>query len=91
MNAFASGSTYKHERLRTLIVRWVTGCRRPISVVVDPDFLDIVKMLNPHALIPSRNTVTRDIKIMYSLAKVKLKDVLQVSFCCAPISTDANC
>ncbi|KAH9009543.1 hypothetical protein EDB84DRAFT_1571153 [Lactarius hengduanensis] len=42
-----------------------------------PEFLAIVKLLNPQAVVPSRNTVTQDIKIMYSLAKVNLKSILQ--------------
>jgi hypothetical protein len=70
---------YRHERLHTLILRWVTGCRRLMSIVGDPEFVEMINALNPQAVIPSRNTVTRDIKLMYSLAKASLKDLLQVS------------
>src|SRR6266702_3831832 len=79
MNAFASGSMYKCERLCTLAVCWVTSCRRPMSIVSDPEFLDIIKMLNPQAEVPSRNNVTQDIKTMYSMAKANLKIILRVS------------
>jgi hypothetical protein len=78
MDAFSSGSTYTREKLRTLLVCWITGCHRPMSIVGDSEFLAIIKMLNPHADVPSRNTVTTDIKTMYSLTKVQLKGRLQV-------------
>jgi hypothetical protein len=58
MNAFASGSMYKHEKLQTLIVCWVAGCRQPMAIVSDPEFSGIVKMLNPRAVLPSWNTIT---------------------------------
>jgi len=50
-----------------------------MSIVSDPEFLDIIKMLNPQAEVPSRNTVTQDIKTMYSMAKANLKIILRVS------------
>ncbi|KAH9008006.1 hypothetical protein EDB84DRAFT_1599293 [Lactarius hengduanensis] len=77
MSGFSSGSKYKHEKLHTLALRWVASCRRPMSIVGDSEFLTIIKLLNPQAVVPSRNTVTQDIKIMYSLAKVNLKSILQ--------------
>ncbi|KAH9172048.1 hypothetical protein EDB89DRAFT_2070200 [Lactarius sanguifluus] len=74
---FASGSTYRRERLRTLILRWVTGCHRPMAIVGDTNFLNIIKMLNPQAVVPSRNTVTSDIKTMFSMTKANLTDILR--------------
>ena len=78
MNSFASGSTYRREKLWTFIVRWVTGCRQPMSIVGDSNFRGLIKMLNPQAIVPSQNTVTQDIKTMYSLTKVNLATILQV-------------
>jgi hypothetical protein len=84
MAAFASGSTYTRERLRTAFVRWVTGRRRPMSIINDPEFLQVVKMLNPQAVVPSRITLGRDIKTMFSMTRTNVKDILQVS------NNDAN-
>jgi hypothetical protein len=78
MDAFSSGSTYTREKLQTLLVRWIMGCCRPMSIVRDSEFLAIIKMLNLRAGIPSWNTVTTDIKTMYSLTKAQLKGRLQV-------------
>jgi hypothetical protein len=74
--------------MRTLLLRWVTSCRWPMFIVGDPEFLDIIQMLNPQAVTPSRNTVTQDIKTMYSMTKTNLKNILQASiqFHCSPIT-----
>ncbi|KAH9006666.1 hypothetical protein EDB84DRAFT_1573015 [Lactarius hengduanensis] len=74
MSGFSSGS---NEKLRTLALCWVASCHRLMSIVGDSEFPAIVKLLNPQAVVPSQNTVTQDIKIMYSLAKVNLKSILQ--------------
>jgi hypothetical protein len=79
MSAFASGLTYTRERLRTLTVRWVAGRRRPMSIVDDPEFLDIIKLLHPQAAVPSRITVGRDIKMMYTMTKANVRNIIQVS------------
>jgi hypothetical protein len=79
MSAFTSGSTYTRKQLRMLTVRWVAGRCRPMSIVSDPEFLKIVRMLNPQAEVPSRNTVAQDIKAIYLMANANLKNILQVS------------
>jgi hypothetical protein len=53
MSSFTSGLTYRRERLRAFIVHWVTMHHRPMSIVGDPKFLDIVNMLNPHVAVNS--------------------------------------
>ncbi|KAH9003276.1 hypothetical protein EDB86DRAFT_3073068 [Lactarius hatsudake] len=47
-----------------------------MAIVSDTNFLDIIKMLNPQAVVPSRNAVTSDIKTMFSMTKVNLTDIL---------------
>jgi hypothetical protein len=78
MNTFASGSTYKRKKMQTLLLRWVTTRRRPMSIVGDPELLNIVHMLNPLAMLPSRNTVTKDIKTIFLMTKAKLRVGLKV-------------
>lgn len=88
MSTFASGSTYTCKRMCTLLLRWVTSRHWPMFIVGDPEFLDIIKMLNPQAVTPSRNTDTQDIKTMYSMTKANMKNMLQASiqFYCSPIT-----
>jgi hypothetical protein len=52
--------------------------RQPMSIVHDPKLLDIVNMLNPLAMLPSQNTITNNIKIIFSMTKAKLRDSLKV-------------
>lgn len=60
MNTFTSGLTYKHKKLWTLIVHWVTGCHQLMAIVGDSEFLNLVKMLNPRVVLPSWNTIVAD-------------------------------
>ena len=85
MNSFASGSTYRHEKLWTFIVRWVMGCRWPMLIIGDSDFRGLIKMPNLQAIVLSRNTVTQDIETMYSLTKVNLATILQVCTSTIPL------
>ena len=78
MNTFASGSTYKHEKVQTLLLHWVTTHRPPMPIIGNPELLDIVHMLNPLAVLPSQNTVTKDIKTIFLMTKAKLRVSLKV-------------
>ena len=51
---------------------------QPMSIIGDPKLLDIVHMLNPLAVLPLRNTVTKDIKTIFSMTKAKLRVGLKV-------------
>jgi len=60
-----------------------------MAIVSDTNFLDIIRMLNPQAVVPSRNTVTSDIKTMFAMTKANLRDILRVSskqLYCSPIT-----
>jgi hypothetical protein len=78
MNTFTSGSTYKREKMQTLLLHWVMMHCRPMSIIGDPELLDIVHMLNPLAMLPLWNTVTEDIKIIFLMTKAKLRVGLKV-------------
>ena len=78
MNTFTSGSTYKCKKMRTLLLRWVTTRRRPMSIVGNPKLLNIVHMLNPLAMLPLQNTVTKDIKTIFLMTKAQLRVSLKV-------------
>ncbi|KAJ7030910.1 hypothetical protein C8F04DRAFT_897814, partial [Mycena alexandri] len=69
MRSFASGSTYKREKLRTLTALWVTHRRRPFRIVQDPEFREIIHLLNPLAHSHSATTQARDIQHLYKLSQ----------------------
>ncbi|MGH7239795.1 MAG: hypothetical protein ACREHG_06970 [Candidatus Saccharimonadales bacterium] len=80
MNTMALGSTYSREKLRVAIATWTSRHRRPFQIVEDPEFVDMVKMLNPCADVPSRFSVLRDVKNLFELSKEKVKACLHVSY-----------
>jgi hypothetical protein len=49
-----------------------------MAIVSNPEFSNIVKMLNPRAVLPSWNTITHDIKTIYSMTSLNLADRLKV-------------
>ncbi|KAJ7716707.1 hypothetical protein B0H16DRAFT_1208134, partial [Mycena metata] len=65
MRSFASGSTYKREKLRILTTLWVTRRRHPFRIVQDPEFQEIIRLLNPLAHTHSARTQARDIRCLY--------------------------
>jgi hypothetical protein len=64
---FANGSTYTREKARSLLAIWVTRCRRPFSIVEDEEFVTFARMLNGRVELPSRASITRDIKSLHVL------------------------
>lgn len=79
MKGFTSGSTYKREKVRSLISIWVSRRRRPFSIVGDPEFVALCKMLNGRAEIPCGVTVSTDVKMLYQLTRVKVQQRLKVA------------
>ncbi|KAJ7755689.1 hypothetical protein DFH07DRAFT_743041, partial [Mycena maculata] len=71
MRSFASGSTYKQEKLRTLTTLWITRRRRPFQIVQDPEFREIIHLLNPFAHTHSANTQAHDVQCLYKLSQQK--------------------
>jgi len=66
---FAGGSTYSEAKLRLLIVEWCARNSRPMIIVEDEPFMNILRMLNANVAIPGRKAVSRDIKAVYKIAK----------------------
>jgi hypothetical protein len=81
MKGFASGSnlSYKREKVRSIITIWISRRRRPYSIVSDPEFIALLKMLNNQVKIPSRVTVSCDVQMLYKLTRVKVQRRLKVS------------
>ena len=75
---YASGATYSYHRLRFLLAMWSARRHRPFSVVEDPEFCVIVKMLYSRAEIPSRVTVSRDVSDIFNESKKRVIAMLKV-------------
>lgn len=54
VSMFAAGSTYSEQKLRLLLVKWCACNSRPMLIVDDDAFVEILQMLNAHVAIPSR-------------------------------------
>jgi hypothetical protein len=78
MWSFASGSTYKREKLRALTTLWVTWRRHPFQIAQDPKFHEIIHLLNPLAHTHSGMTQARNIKCLYKLSREKTRIFLAV-------------
>ena len=57
---------------------WVSNRHRPFSIVEDTELLEIFKDLNPTCETPSRHTVSRDVKEIFSLTRGEVGTMLQV-------------
>ena len=78
MVSFAAGSTYSEARFRYGLVVWITRRHRPFSIVEDPEFRALMRMLYGRVEIPSRVTVGRDMQLILHDAKRALTARLQV-------------
>ncbi|PIL32936.1 hypothetical protein GSI_05054 [Ganoderma sinense ZZ0214-1] len=58
---YAQGVNYSYARLRFLLAMWVARRHRPFTIVEDPEFREILRMLFARVDIPSRVTVARDL------------------------------
>ncbi|RDX39813.1 hypothetical protein OH76DRAFT_1300906, partial [Lentinus brumalis] len=69
MEDFAKGVTYSWPRIRYLIALWCACRHRPFSIVEDKEFQEILQMLYPKVRLPSRFTVSRDIRQICDVTK----------------------
>lgn len=76
VSMFAAGSTYSEQKLRLLLVKWCACNSRPMLIVDDDAFVEILQMLNAHVAIPSRQTVARDIKAVFEISQKHVKKYL---------------
>ena len=76
--SFAAGSTYSKAKFRYLLAIWCARRHRPFSVVEDPEFREVVRMLYGRAEIPSRISVSRDIQHLLEYSRVRLINKLLV-------------
>lgn len=76
MQLFASGSTYSEPQLRLLLVEWCACNNRPMIIVDDEPFQKMLRMLHANVAIPSRQTLSRDIKAVFKIAQAHGTDAI---------------
>ena len=67
-------------RLRAEIVRWVAESLRPFSIVEDRGFKSLMKTGRPEYYLPSPDTVSRDVKLVFMQTRKRIAKMLQVSY-----------
>lgn len=77
--AYASGATYSKAKYRYLLALWCARRHRPFSIVEDPEFRRIVRMLYARVETPSRISVSRDIQHLLEHARTQL--VVRLGVC----------
>lgn len=72
MVAYTSPFKFNAVLSRVKLAVWIATRARPYLLVEDDKFQDFVRSLNPSASLPSRQTVSRDVLEIHSLAKLEL-------------------
>jgi hypothetical protein len=78
IESYAHGRSYTPEALRLLLVKWVTSCSRPYSIVQDEPFIQIIKMLYNKARLVAPQTVSSDVQKVFLLARESVIKNLKV-------------
>lgn len=59
---YAHGIKYSATRVRYLLTLWCARRHRPFTIMEDPEFRELLRMLYPKVKVPSRKTVSRDVR-----------------------------
>lgn len=89
ITSFAHGSTYSYPKFRLKLALWVSRRHRPFAIVEDEELIDIFMDLNNKVEVPSRSTVSRDVKEIFRISRVKVSEILQV-YLLTTVSSVAN-
>jgi hypothetical protein len=57
---------------------WVSRRHRPFAIVEDDKLIDIFMDLNNKVEVPSRSTVSRDVKEIFHISRARVASMLQV-------------
>ncbi|KAL1940908.1 hypothetical protein VTO73DRAFT_7544 [Trametes versicolor] len=72
ISAYAHGVTYTPARLRFLLAMWCARRHRPFRLIEDPELCEILHMLYDKVDIPSRWTISRDIRLLHVDARTRV-------------------
>lgn len=64
------------------MVRWVSESMRPFNIVEDRGFRSLMKTGRPEYYLPSRFTISRDVKEVFIKVRKRIARVLQASWQC---------
>ena len=79
---FAHGSTYSYPKFRMKIALWVSWCHRPFAIIEDDELIDLFRDLYNKVEVPSQSTVSRDVKEIFQMSRVRVAQMLQVRSLC---------
>jgi hypothetical protein len=77
ITAFVQGSTYNPHKFRMKIAIWVSCRHRPFTIIEDDELIDIFMDLNNKVEVPSRFTVSRDVKEIFDMSRKKVVEMLK--------------
>jgi alpha-amylase/alpha-mannosidase (GH57 family) len=60
------------------IAIWVARRHRPFTIVEDDELIDIFMDLNNKVEVPSRSTVSRDVKEIFDMSRKRVANILKV-------------
>jgi hypothetical protein len=60
------------------MVRWIAESKRPFQIVNDRGFQSLMKTGRPGYRIPSAETISRDVKTVFTRVRKKVAKMLQV-------------
>jgi hypothetical protein len=69
---------------------WISHRHRPFAIVEDDELVDIFKDLNNKVEVPSRFTVSRDVKEMFEMSRKQVAAMLKVRTPFTLTSPDSN-
>ena len=87
---YANGHTYNVAWMRFLLAKWVSRRFRPFLIVEDPELITIFQMLYGCVTIPSASTVSCDVKEIFVMSKICVKNLLQVCCLCLTVCTEPD-
>ncbi|TDL16105.1 hypothetical protein BD410DRAFT_731741, partial [Rickenella mellea] len=77
---YLRGSTYDKAKFRFVIAIWIARRHRPFAIAEDPELQHLFMMLYGKVDIPSRFTVSRDIKEIFIMTKEALSERFKVCY-----------
>ncbi|GJE85026.1 hAT transposon family protein [Phanerochaete sordida] len=74
---FAQGTTYNPAKFRVKLNIWIARRHRPYNIVQDPEFLELLRMLNAKVEVPHPTTISRDIREIFTITREAVGKMLQ--------------
>jgi hypothetical protein len=59
---------------------WVVRRNRPFAIVADAELIEILTDLNNKVIVPSPTTLSRDVREIFNMSRLKVASILQVCF-----------